>query len=242
MRCLISLMFAISAVAVVSGCSKENSTPTGGIKPRGAPTFNQSTVENNEQVATAPAIEAHAQLPPGHPAIGSDGLPAGHPPIGGAMTLPAQNADMAIELHMPKEFQVKPTRTMTLLVYAAPKVEGDPEDADVAVSALGSKVPLKMNVDRWCGQFDLPAGQTCETAARRETPQGTKYPTTLVQISGAYKGMSMMAAQGPPKENYKMVAAEILTPERAFYVKMTGPEKTVEHWRPALIDAIKAAR
>lgn len=218
-----------------TGCSKDEPSPSTEVKPREAPTF--------AGAASQPSSAPGGALPAGHPPIAGSGMPAGHPAVGANTTAPAgEDAGTPLALQMPVDFQPKPARMMTLQVYAAPKAEGDPEDADVAVSALGARMPLKMNVDRWCGQFELPAGKNCENGVKQETLEGTKYATTMIEIVGTYKGSSMMGAPATPKPNYMMLTAEVVTPERPYYIKMVGPQKTVEKWRAAFTDAIKAAK
>lgn len=133
----------------------------------------------------------------------------------------------------PADWQPKPPRPMTEEVYALPRAEGDPEDADLAVSYV-SLVPMEMNVNRWCSQFGLK-GDACKQAAKEKKLEGTKFPTTIVSISGTFQpsGGPMMQAAGPAKPNFRMLAAEIRAPQRAWIVKMIGPEKTVAKWENA---------
>jgi hypothetical protein len=228
MKSLIQFAMLAGIAMALMGCSGQDESKEPEVKPRETPTFDARASVSTQPAATSPAPQASTRLP------------AGHPPI--ASAAPSAGDAGPLKLQMPAEFQEKPARMMTLQVYAAPKVEGDPEDADVAVSTLGTKVPLTMNVDRWCSQFDFPEGQTCDKNKQQQKLEGTTHPTTLVEITGTYKGSSMMAAPSAPKPGYKMLAAEIVTPEAPYYVKVVGPIKTVDRWREPLIDAIKAAK
>ncbi len=221
----------VGAAAVLSTSCSEEDPAVSDSKPRAEPTFASSGHAGTQPAGTMPA-GTHAAA-----------LPAGHPPIGATTESPAGGEpEVGLKIDFPKEWEPRRTRMMTLRVYAAPKVEGDSEDADVALSELGAKVPLQMNINRWCEQFGLPAGPACAAGARQQTLEGTQHPTTVVEISGTYKASSMMGGPAEPKAHYRMVAAEIVTPDRPYYIKMIGPEKTVERWKGPLLDAVKAAK
>ena len=102
-------------------------------------------------------------------------------------------------------------------------------------------MPFQQNLDRWCHQFDLPAGKTCETGVKQQKLDG-KFPTMVVEVAGTYKGSPMMGPWPGAMPNFEMIVAEIDTPNKPYYVKMIGPEKTVEHWKTKFIDVIKAAK
>ncbi len=205
-------------LSVCVGCGeKEEPVP---YKPREAPKFAPPTT--SPATASPAATTQPAALPPRHPPI-------------------SQPADAEeLKFQIPQGWVEKPARMMTLSVYAAPKVEEDPEDADVAISTLDRVVPLQLNIDRWCSQFVPPAGQSCAT--RQEKIDQTRYPTTLVEISGSYRGGSMFTGPTAPKPNYRMLAAEILTPGLPYYIKMVGPDKTVERWRELFVETVRTAK
>src|SRR5690606_34615140 len=114
-------------VCFVLGCYEEEK-PTD-LKPRETPKFDSPTT------GTAPAARAtvpeptppaSTQLPPGHPPIGGAGQPAA--PAGGG-----PESDEKLEVNPPAEWVAKPARMMTMMIFEAPRAEGDPEDADVAI-------------------------------------------------------------------------------------------------------------
>ena len=221
------------AAVALSGCKEHaRETTSSELKPREVGKF------DDPPPSTAPS--GAAQTPETTPSASA--LPAGHPPIGGAAGGANQTVDDGeIQLNPPAEWVSKPARMMTMAVYAAPKVEGDPEDADVAVSSLGTRVPLEMNVQRWCGQFEFPPGETCQSATKQQQLDGTTHPTTIIEMAGTYKGSSMFGPPADPKPNYKMITAEVVS-DRPYYIKMVGPAKTVDRWRDAFIEMVKAAK
>jgi hypothetical protein len=97
-------------------------------------------------------------------------------------------------------------------------------------------------------QDNLAAGPTCsairaplvEHNCKQQELPGVSFPTTLVDISGTYRG-SMMAPANPPKANYRMLVAEIRTPQRPYYVRLLGPQKTVAKWEQAYLKFVREA-
>jgi hypothetical protein len=259
MRTALIVGFAAALGMFVGACSKEESADTT-YKPREAPTFSM-TPTTQPTAATTPS-DVPAGLPAGHPPIpsrnmannphgtasphGMEGMTNPHgmgSPHGATAPSTEPGEEETLVFQAPKGWTSKPARPMTEQVFAAPKVEGDAADADVAVSTLGTaSIPLQMNVERWCTQFELPEGKTCEQASKTEPLKDAKLPTSLVEIAGAYRGGGMMGPSGPAKPGYKMLAAEIRTPGQLWFVKMVGPEKTVEHWRAALVDMARSAQ
>ncbi|MEP0843193.1 MAG: hypothetical protein HRF43_10855 [Phycisphaerae bacterium] len=192
-----------------------------------------------DRTATTRPTGAGATLPAGHVPIGGAGDRMPDDPLHAAIKPP----DVAPVFTAPIDWQPKPARMYVNQVFALPKVEGDAEDAELTVSSLGH-VPLDANVTRWCGQFGIKDPKQCAEAAKRSKLEGTKFPTTIVEISGTYQqsGGPMMQAIGDPKPNYRMLAAELVAPQSRWFVKMVGPEKTVEHWREAFMKYVREAR
>lgn len=190
------------------------------------------------------------------PADGTTTRPSGMPndAIHGGLTgrnMPDDAAHAGVDVvdvepvfSAPAEWQTRPTRTMLTAVYALPKAEGDAEDAELTVSSLPSHVSLDLNVSRWCSQFGIQGKEECEKATKRQKIDGTKFPTTVIELSGTYLVSSgpMMQRTGEQKENFKMLAAELVAPRSRWFVKVVGPEKTVEQWRAAFMKYVEEAK
>ena len=131
---------------------------------------------------------------------------------------------------------------MTRYVFALPRVAGDSEDADLAVSFISSRIPLDWNLKRWCGQFEWPEGKSCEEVLKQEEVDGAKFPASVVTISGTYRGSAMAGVSTTPRPDYCVMVAELRTPSGSWYVKAKGPQRTVDHWRQSVIDAVREAR
>lgn len=207
----------------------------------------------------APVVPVAAPLPagvsatgavPDHPALQqapaapSGQLPPGHPPLGG--NAPAAGmAEAAAALPdgptfaVPAGWQEVPPRPMLYKVYTLPKEPGHADAAEVTVSFLGAGLPLDMNVTRWCGQFQLAAGATCESAAKQTPIAGTPHPTTLVEIVGAFLGSMGAGPDAAPKAGWKMATVAVSAPSRTWYFKMVGPQAAVERWQAEAVQMAK---
>lgn len=126
----------------------------------------------------------------------------------------AAPADIAYSV--PGSWQSVPNAsTMRKASFKVPKVDGDPEDGDLAVSMAGGTKPA--NVARWCNQFGK--GEADKTDER--TVAGM--PVTVVEIKGKYAGMG-----GAAKDNWMLLGAVVPgAAGQLHFFKLTGPEKTV---------------
>lgn len=229
----------LPCLLLVCGCEKEAPAPA--YKPREEPKFDQvaATTQPGTQPSTAmnPHGSFHGSNFHGVMSAPADAIHRGL----GAMS--PQAPANALELAAPPEWVEKPARMMTTKIYALPKAEGDAEDGDVAISFLDKDVSLDMNVQRWCTHFNLGEGRTCAQAAQQQKLEGTKHPTTIVEINGTYVGGGpMMGPQSPPKPNYVMLAAEIVKEGRRWYVKLVGPKQTVDRWRESFMQVVREAK
>lgn len=110
--------------------------------------------------------------------------------------------------------------------YGAPAAKGDPADGRFTVMQAGGSV--KANVDRWIGQFSQPGGKD---AAKVEEKKIKGLEVHLVDISGTYKDRPR-GPFGPTveRENYRMLAAIVVTDKAQIFFKFYGPAKTIaEH-------------
>jgi len=117
--------------------------------------------------------------------------------------------------------QVPNPNQMRIASYEIPKVDGDPEDAQMSVTQFGGST--QANIDRWKGQFDM----TGDANVTEKDVGGLK--VTIVEIRGTFKGGMSMQGPGTPLENWMMLTAMAHSePNRAHFFKLTGPAKTVD--------------
>ncbi len=127
--------------------------------------------------------------------------------------------------------------------YKLPKSAGDSEDALLVLYYFGQGQggPAQANIDRWINQMKQPDGQPSKGRAKTETLTVNGLQVNTVDVLGNYSGgMSPDSAPSDTKSIFRLRAAVIDTPKGSYFVKLTGPEKTVGHWDQAYYDYIQS--
>ncbi len=136
-----------------------------------------------------------------------------------------------------------PTSNMRVAQYKLPKVEGDSEDALLVLYYFGQGQggTTQANIDRWINQMQQPDGHASKERAKTEILTVNGLQVNMVEVVGTYIAeMSPGSGTLNNKSNYRLRAAVIETPKGAYFVKLTGPEKTVDRWNQAFTDYIKS--
>ena len=160
---------------------------------------------------------------------------------------PAPSSVAGLEFEAPSTWiSETPSSSMRLAQYRLPHIEGDPEDAELAVFYFGGQGgSVQANVDRWIGQFSNPDGSpvTDPRVSQRDT---NGIPLTLVDVSGTYhQAQGPMMAATTVKEDYRMLAAVAEGPGGPAFFKLTGPQPTVDHFEESFnsfLDALRPSR
>src|SRR6185295_8041238 len=156
----------------------------------------------------------------------------------------SQAAAGEVSYKVPEGWKVeKPTSEMRLAQYKLPKAEGDGEDALLVLYYFGpgqGGTP-QANIDRWVSQVKQPDGSSSTEKAKTETMTVNGLQVTTVDVSGNYSGgMSQDSAPKDSNSIYRLRGAIIETPKGSYFAKLTGPEKTVNHWQQAFDDYVKS--
>jgi gluconolactonase len=140
-----------------------------------------------------------------------------------------------LTLSVPKVWkQQQPSNAMRLAQFGVDPAERDTAAAELVVSGpFGGSVAD--NVGRWLGQFQADGRKV--TMTQGEAPQG-KY--VLVDVAGTFN-----RPDGPPirqktvaTPGYRAVNVMIIIPDKgSYFLKLTGPEKTVG----TAIEALRAS-
>ena len=128
-----------------------------------------------------------------------------------------------------------PARSMRVAEFTVPKVQGDSENAELMIYYFGAAGGggAEANIDRWIGQVQQPDGSPSKAKAKRAERTINGLKVTTVDVSGTYTAeMTPGAAEHYNKAAYRVCAAVVETPEGAYYLKMTGPAKTVAAAQP----------
>ena len=218
----LALLFSLPT----TGCREEpDPVPADSAKPRVQPSMGGQTPTPGGVTTTGP-VDPDAPIPPGHPPIPGLANNA-HPPA----TRPAAAAGTELTFSAPSGWVAQPTRPMTKAIYQVPRAEGDPEDAVLVVSYFpGMKnISLENQLRRWCGEFEQPDATPTRDVMKPKKLEDAHHPTILVDISGTHLSGSMTGAP-EKKKGHRMLVAEIRADGLPWFVKLTGPAKTVERW------------
>jgi hypothetical protein len=130
----------------------------------------------------------------------------------------------------PAGWQARPAASaMRVAEFVVPRAPGDAEDAEVIIYYFGGTGgSADANVDRWIGQVQQPDGSPSKDKAKREQQTINGLKVTLVDVSGTYVAeVRPGSTERHNKPGFRVRAAVIETPRGPYYVKMTGPAKTV---------------
>jgi hypothetical protein len=133
------------------------------------------------------------------------------------------------------------TSTMRVAEFVLPKVAGDAEDASLVVYFFGGQGgSAQANIDRWISQMEQPSGKPSKDVAVASSMTVNGLKISLVDVSGTYTAeMSPGSADHVNKTGFRLKAAMIETPGGPYYIKLTGPAKTVAKWDASLTAFLK---
>jgi hypothetical protein len=159
-------------------------------------------------------------------------------------TTPSQTVSGELRYKVPEGWITeKPTSDMRVAQFKLPKAEGDGEDALLVIYYFGQGQggSAQANIDRWINQIKQPDGQPSKEKAKTETLTVNGLQVTTVDVTGNYGGgMSPDSAPADSKALYRLRAAVLETPKGSYFVKLTGPQKTIAHWDRAYNDYIQS--
>jgi hypothetical protein len=121
------------------------------------------------------------------------------------------------------------------------KEAGDPEDAEVVVFFFntGGGGGKQANIDRWKGLFKAPAGEK----AKVEDIKVGDVPVTVFEINGTYLfkvgGPMNPNAKVVEKQDFHMVTTIFDSKNGPYFIRLLGPEKTVEKHKKEFEDWVK---
>jgi hypothetical protein len=126
----------------------------------------------------------------------------------------------------------QPTSAMRLVEIKVPPAEGDSEPAELVVFAFpGGAGTVEANIKRWQSQFKDASGNPPRVESK--TVKGKNVDVTRVETAGHYFPSQF---PGRPKEpdrpNYRLLGAIVQTSDMGYFIKMVGPDKTMQAIRP----------
>ncbi|MEM7136368.1 MAG: hypothetical protein AAF500_07315 [Myxococcota bacterium] len=155
----------------------------------------------------------------------------------------AGNIDLgAMTVHIPEDWVfVKPT---ALLRRAQFDVLGEGGEAELIVFFMGKAGAgsVSANIERWIRQFSRPDG-TEKVDVVPETSKISGFEVTRIDVAGNYGGgMTPSGQPGEEKEDQRLIAAIVDTPDGPYYVKLLGPNETVTENEAAFDAMLKSMK
>jgi hypothetical protein len=132
-----------------------------------------------------------------------------------------------------------PSSPMRRAQYRIPNAGGEAGDAELTVITFGPGQGgnVESNLNRWFLQVTQPDGRPTSEVASRRTMTVNGLNITIAEAPGRLGGGGGPAMPGMPAapsfEHGRLLAAIVETPQGPWFFKMTGPDQTVAHARPA---------
>lgn len=106
---------------------------------------------------------------------------------------------------------------------------GDTEAAELIVYYFGgSGGSVEANIERWLGQMQQPDGRPSKAVATRESRTVNALAVSLVDVSGTYVAeVTPGSTERHNRPGFRLRAAVVQTPDGPYFIKLTGPAKTV---------------
>ena len=124
---------------------------------------------------------------------------------------------------------VATSSSMRVAQFALPKAAGDAQDAELVIYYFGgSGGTVEANIERWVGQMRQPDGRPSSAVAKRQSRTINGLKVTVVDVPGTYVAEVMPGS--PERHNspgYHLRAAVIETANGPYFIKLTGPAKTI---------------
>ena len=132
--------------------------------------------------------------------------------------------------------------SMRVAQYKLPKAEGDAEDASLVVYYFGKGQggSTAANVERWLGQMKQADG-SAPKEAKQENFETNGLKVTTVDVSGTYVAETAPGSGSfNNKPGFRLRGAVVETPNGSYFVKLTGPEKTIAQWNESFLGYLKS--
>jgi hypothetical protein len=248
-RYSLATMVAVAAGLALAACSDDGMKYYEGPDDPALKATSRDIAEVHKLLEEQKEKEVAAGLRPAGPVRVADGdpLPEGHPTLEAspAPAAPSPGGRVNLEVlegELPEGWKTQqPEVAMRLAEIVIPAAQGDAEPGVIAVfPSIGGGV--EANLDRWYGQITQPDGRpTKETAKVEFITADSDLDVIFVDAAGTYDGSTMMTPM-EPKENWRLLAGIVKTPEGLVFLKGAGPEKTMTENREAMAGFLRSLR
>lgn len=162
-----------------------------------------------------------------------------------ATLLLAQGPSPALRYDAPTGWVAKPPASrMRLAEFTLPKAEADPEDAELAIFHFaGGGGGAQANLERWINQMSQPDGRPSKDVAKTSQQKAGDLALTIVDVAGTYVAETRPgSSERFNKPGFRLRAAVVEGRGGPYFVKLTGPAKTVAKWDASFAAFLKSLR
>ena len=119
--------------------------------------------------------------------------------------------------------------SMRVAQYAVPRAAGDAQDAELVVYYFGGAAARsKRTSNAGSAQMQQPDGRPSSAVAKRQSRPINGLKVTLVDVPGTYVAeVTPGSTERHNSPNFHLRAAVIETSNGPYFIKLTGPAKTV---------------
>ena len=157
---------------------------------------------------------------------------------------PTQSASGDLRFKAPDGWTAEQaSSSMRVAQYKLPKAEGDKEDALLVLYYFGATQggTAQANIDRWISQMKQPDGSSSKDKAKTESMTVNGLKVTTVDVTGTYTAeMAPGSKTFHNDDNYRLRAAVVETPKGNYFVKLSGPARTIARWDQSYNDYLKS--
>jgi hypothetical protein len=128
--------------------------------------------------------------------------------------------------------------------FLVPKAEGDKKDAELAIFYFGegSGGNVKENIQRWKDQFRPPEGKKIDDVSKVTTMKVGNVEVTYLDVHGTY--LSKFPPFDPkakvtPLPDYRSLSVYWASEKGPYFIRLTGPAKTVAQHQKGFDDWLK---
>ena len=124
---------------------------------------------------------------------------------------------------------VATSSSMRVAQFTVPRASGDAQDGELVVYYFGgSGGTVEANIERWVGQMQQPDGRPSTAVMKRQSRTVNAMKVMLVDVSGTYVAeVTPGSPQRHNSPNFHLRAAVIETSNGPYFIKLTGPAKTI---------------
>lgn len=121
----------------------------------------------------------------------------------------------------------RPSGIMRAAQLAIDPAPGDKDPAELVVFVFeGGAGGVDANVKRWQSQFEGPDGKPPKVASEKR--KGKNVDVTFVELTGKYVApLQPGSTEKNNKPHYRLLGAIVETPDAGYFLKMVGPDKTM---------------